>query len=451
MASGVNPWFSPLGFVSRRVNLWLRRLALGPVLIVSLVAQDHNDTVRAIALAREGSEAATRGDSARYLELMSAAVNLRGDFPRMLVNLAAAQLANGREDECLATLRQLAALGVNSPVEKSPEFAALLGRKEFQEIVRALSANLQAQGEGRIDFSLREFTGLPEGIAWRPKTGEFFVGDVNGRAVWVRNASGALRRFTPEGDALWGVFGVSIDEEAGVLWAATSAVPGMRGFTPDQDGTAGLAEIVLSDGSIRRIIPVLRAAGDRSSHVLGDLARAADGTVYLPDSGAPLIWRLRPGADALEPWCQHAEFLSLQGIVVREGVLVVADHAAGLLRVDPETRAVQRLLPPANATLVGIDGLVLAAEGAILAIQNGLRPSRVLRITLDATSESVTEVKVLESGHLTMAAPSLGCLGPAGALYFIGNAGWTRFEDTDGRPSSPRSVPIFRTELPRRR
>ncbi len=94
---------------------------------------------------------------------------------------------------------------------------------------------------------------------------------------------------------------------------------------------------------------------------------------------------------------------------------------------------------------------MLASDGAILAIQNGLRPARVLRITMDATSEVVTAVTVLESGHLTMAAPALGCLGPDGALYFIGNAGWTRFEDTEGRPSSPRSVPIFRTDLPRSR
>jgi sugar lactone lactonase YvrE len=404
-----------------------------------------------MALAREATQAAERGDTALYLERMTDAAALRGDFPRILVNLAAAQLANGREEECLATLRRLAALGVNSPVEKSPEFAALVGRKDFQEVARALTANLQAKGEGRITFSLRDFTGLAEGIAWRTKTGDFFFGDVNGRAVWVRGSSGELRRFTPEGDGLWGVFGLLVDEEAGVLWAATAAVPAMRGFAPEQDGTAGIAEIALADGTVRRVIPVERASGDRYSHVLGDLARAADDTLYLPDSGAPVIWRLRPGAEKLEPWLEHPEFPSLQGIVVRGGVLIVADHAAGLLRIDLETRGVQRLLPPENATLVGLDGLVLAPDGTILAIQNGLRPTRVLRISLDDVAETVTEVRVLESGHLTMAAPSLGCIGPEGALHFIGNAGWTRFEGTDGRPSQPRSIPIFRTELPRAR
>ena len=58
-------------------------------------------------------------------------------------------------------------------------------------------------------------------------------------------------------------------------------------------------------------------------------------------------------------------------------------------------------------------------------------------------------VVVLESGHITMAAPSLGCIATDGDFYYIGNAGWTRFEDRDGQPSAPRSVPIFRTKLPK--
>ncbi len=450
MSLRVQAWFHSLGFSASRIRSWVKYGAVALGGCVTVAAQAPSDTARAIALAREATQAAERGDPAGYLERMTAAANLRGDFPRILVNLAAAQLANRREDECLATLRRLAALGVNSPVERSPEFAALVGRKEFQEVVRALSANLQTRGNGRIAFSLREFSGLPEGIAWRPKTGQFFFGDVHGRTVWVRQADGELRRFTPEGDLLWGVFGLCLDEEAGVLWAATAAVPAMRGFSSEQDGTTGLAEISLADGAVRRVIPVDRKSGDRFSHVLGDLVRGDDGTLYLPDSGAPLVWRLRPGAESLEPWLEHPEFLSLQGIVVRDGVVLVADHAAGLLRIDPATRVVQRLLPPENTTLVGLDGLVLAPDGAILAIQNGLRPARVLRVALDAASETVAAVEVLESGHLTMAAPALGCIGPEGALHFIGNAGWTRFEDTDGRPSKPRSVPIFRTDLPRR-
>ena len=48
-----------------------------------------------------------------------------------------------------------------------------------------------------------------------------------------------------------------------------------------------------------------------------------------------------------------------------------------------------------------------------------------------------------------MGAPSLGCIGTDGDFYFIGNSGWSRFNDADPQPTSPRQVPIFRTKLPK--
>jgi sugar lactone lactonase YvrE len=406
------------------------------------------DASRAIALAREAATAADAKDAATYLAKMEAAVALRPDFPRMLVNLAAAQVANERPEEAVATLEKLAALGFHSPVEKSRDFEALRGQKAFDAVVKKLAANLQPTGRGEIAFSLREVTGLIEGIAWREKTGEFFFGDVNGRAVWTRNKEGTLKRFTPETDDLWGVFGLAVDEAGGALWAATSAVPAMRGFTPDQDGTAALAELDLATGAVRRTIPVVRKAGDQESHVLGDLALAPDGSVYVTDSGGPTIWRLPPGGSALEAWLETAEFMSLQGIVLLGGggVLIVSDHANGLLRVDVAGRSVRRLDFP-GAALIGLDGLALAPNGDVVAIQNGLRPNRVLRIALDDGAENISRVTVLEAAHLTMAAPSLGCIATGGDFFFVGNAGWTRFENTDGKPSSPRSVPIFKTKV----
>jgi sugar lactone lactonase YvrE len=412
----------------------------------------ESSATQAMRLAREAAAAAEAQDNATYLAKMEAAVALRPDFPRMLVNLAAAQVAADRADDALATLERLASIGLSSPVEKSDDFASLRPRKEFQAVVKKIAANLHPKGPGEVAFSLRDVTGLIEGIAWREKNGEFYFGDVNGRAVWVKNKDGTLRRLTPEGDALFGVFGLVIDERTGTLWAATSAVPAMRGFTPDQDGTAALAEIDLDSGAVRRTIPIVRRSGDQQSHVLGDLALASDGSIFVTDSGGPTLWRLAPGAGALEPFVESAEFLSLQGIaLLPDGVAMLSDHANGLLRVELATRSVRRLESPPDTTLIGLDGLALTPEGQLLAIQNGLRPNRVLRIDLEGSAESVSAITVLESGHITMAAPSLGCIAADGDFYYVGNAGWTRFENTDGEPSAPRMVPIFRTKLPKKK
>ena len=87
-----------------------------------------------------------------------------------------------------------------------------------------------------------------------------------------------------------------------------------------------------------------------------------------------------------------------------------------------------------------------APDGSLVAVQNGVRPMRVLRLTLDDAGESISQVGVLESAHMTMAAPALGCI-VKNDFYFIGNAGWSRFETKVPAATPPRPVPVFHTKL----
>jgi hypothetical protein len=409
-------------------------------------AAQPTSAAEAMRLAYEGAQAAEAKDFAGAVARLEAAVALRPDLPRLFVDLAAAQVALEQHDEAIGTLQRLARLGVHSPVDKAEEFTPLRARNEFQEVVKSLATNLHPKGSGEIAFTLRDVTGLIEGIAWREKTGEFYFGDVHGRAVWLRNKDGSLRRFTAEGEDLLGVFGLAVDEANGSLWAATSAVPAMSGFTPDMEGTAALAELDLATGAVKQVYPVARGQGGR--HLLGDVALTPEGAVLLPDSATPVVWRLAPGGKALEEFAGGPELLSLQGIaVLPSGVAVLSDQINGLLRLDLSNGRVDRLEPPPDTTLIGIDGLTPAPDGHVLALQSGVRPVRVLRVELDGAAESLTSVAVLESGHIAMASPSLGCLATDGDFFYIGNPGWNRFASDDGRPTAPRPVPIFRTKL----
>ena len=436
--------------------------ALGHILLLSATAlaaaqtAERPPTLLAMGLAREATAAADAKDYPTYLAKMEQAVALRPDYPRLLVNLAGAQALNERFEEAVATLERLAALGVHSPVDKSSAFAAMRDRKDFKDVVKKLAANLQnVKGEGELAFQVPEMTGLVEGIAWRERTGQFFFGDVHHHCVWVRTSTepdkkgrsdSKVQRFTAEDSPLLGVSGLVVDEERGVLWAATSAVTAMSGYTDAQHGAAGVAEIDLETGEVRRVVTV---SADGRPHVIGDLALGPDGTVWMPDSGAIALWRLMPGAKNPELFLESDEFNSLQGAVVSPDgrFVILADYPGGLLRVDIATRAVRRLEPLPDTTLLGIDGLVRATTGEFIAIQNGVRPNRVVRITLDQTGDVVTEFTVLESSHLNMVAPSLGCIGPGGNLFFVGNANWTHFDEPGSVATPPRPVPIFKTKL----
>lgn len=403
--------------------------------------------LEAMRLASEAVVAGSKEDVASSIEKLEAAVALRPDVPQFLAKLAAAQVAADRRADAVVTLQRLAALGLGFPEHESEGLAALRKQPDFADVMKQFAVNARSKGSGELAFALRDVTGLIEGIAWRASTGEFFFGDVNGRGVWIRNKDNTLRRLTPEGDDLLGVFGLAIDEANGAIWAATSAVRAMRGYTSEQDGAAELAELDLATGAVRRTIPVPPRPGGNASHLLGDLTLAEDGTIFATDTGEPVLWHLPRGAAAMERFAESPEFISLQGIVAIPGALIVADRVNGLLRVDLARRTVEMLPPPADVTLVGIDGLILAPEGHVLAIQNGVSPSRVLRIELEADGAGVAAVTVLESGHLTMTAPSLGCIGLEGDLFFVGNAGWPRFERSEGQPVPARPVPIFKTKL----
>src|SRR5688572_3064003 len=76
-------------------------------------------------------------------------------------------------------------------------------------------------------FALPDMRGLIEGIAFRPKTGAYYFGDVHLRCVWQRAEDGRVTRFSPPDDRLLGVFRLAIDEARGALWVSMGALEQM--------------------------------------------------------------------------------------------------------------------------------------------------------------------------------------------------------------------------------
>ena len=288
-------------------------------------------------------------------------------------------------------------------------------------------------------FSLPQMTGLVEGIAFRPKTGAYYFGDVHLRCVWLRAADGTVTRFTATDERLLGIFRVAVDEARGTLWASMGALEQMQGFTPARQGAGGLAEFDLLTGQLRRVIA---APSDGTPHLLGDFVQLADGTIYATDTTSPVIWRLAPGGGALEPLVQGG-FRSLQGITLSgDGRgLLVTDYPVGVLYVDLATKAIRALAPPAGADLRGLDTLLRTPAGAFVAINNATARQRVLRLTVDSGVTAIATVDVLAADP-AMADATLGTLA-GDAFVFIGDGGWGRF--APGKvDASPRAVPVLR-------
>lgn len=300
-------------------------------------------------------------------------------------------------------------------------------------------------GGDETTWAITGMDGIIEGLALHPSTHEAFFSDVRNRCIWYRDVSGAsavMRKFSAESDGLPGVFALKFSADGGTLWASTSAVPEMIGFQEADRGRGFLAAYDLHTRKLRATYPL---PADGRPHVLGDFLILADGDLLATDSLSPVIWRLAANGTRLEKWLEHADFKSLQGIATGpdERFVYITDYAKGLWRIDRATRECVLLPAPAGANLRGLDGLY-AAPGGLVAVQNGTKSQRILRLALDSAG-GLGGVTTLREGHPAMTDLSLGQV-VQGHFNFIGNSGWELFGNPAAHPPA-RDVVILRAEL----
>jgi hypothetical protein len=420
------------------MRLWIMSvLLLAPIFGAASAPKTHRD-YRAIAAA-----AYDRKDYSAAKEAVLAALELLPSSPHYLYNLAGLSALTNDSATAYETLREVAAFGVTFPIERDRDLAKLQGAPEFLRLVRLFAANREPRGNADIVAELPGRTGILEGIAFRPRTGDLFLGDVHHRCIWRRDRDGQVFRFSAEDEELLGIFAVAVDEPRNTLWAVTTAVPEMAGFTADQKGHTGLAEFNLGTSELRRVIPL---PGDGGDHGLDDLTVGPDGTVYTTDAKAPIVWVLAPGSEDFQKIADSPLFASLQGLVLVKGNLFVADYSNGLFKIEIATGEITELTPPKNTTLLGLDGLALV-PGGIGATQNGIEPQRVVRIAFNADMSQVTAVTILAAAlpHLTDLA-LITLINDRPTL--IAGAGWEGFDPEKAKQPPAHPVRIFQVALP---
>lgn len=389
---------------------------------------------RHLSLLREANDAARTGDTSTAIVKLARAAKFAPDYPRVHLELARLYAREGRPSAAIASLRILANMGLAFELDRDPAFDSLRSNPAFSEILRLFIANIAPIGGGeKTAWAVRGVTGIIEGVATHPTSHEIFLSDVRHRCVWCRDrgaAGGEVKKFSSDQDGLLGVFALKISADGRTLWATTAAVPTMDGYTESDKGRAFLVEYDLPSRHLRRTyaLPV-----DGRDHVLGDFALAADGTVYVTDSASPDIWRLPLGGAALEKWVSYPWFVSLQGAAFSADgrILFVADYANGIWRINMDTHQATVLRAPAGSTLFGIGGLYVVS-GALIAVQNGFNPQRILRIDLTSAGEA-KRISVLAQDPIGMPDLALGQV-TGDRFEFIGNSGWALFDQSVAPP-----------------
>jgi sugar lactone lactonase YvrE len=340
-----------------------------------------------------------------------------------------------------AGLHALARMGYAPSRATIDLLSPYLAPEEQAGLARRFAANGAAAGASRLYASVPPERRLVEGIARDPRTGRLFAGTVVGRELLVFDHCGW--RAVPGVDA-GSLFGMAVDAPGRRLWIASGALD----QTPHPE--AAFRGLIAVDVDKLRVVRRVALAGSP-----GDLAIGRDGTVYASDPVDGTLFRLRPGAPAsvLVP---AGRFRSPQGLVLSpdERRLYVADYAYGIGIVDLASGHIGRLAARGPAMLDGVDGMI-GDRGALIAIQNGVSPHRIVRLRLDRAGATVTRVDIVESANPAWGEPSLGTIA-GGDLLYVADGQWERYgaggaETGAARPTPIRAVRLIEAGLHRSR
>lgn len=352
-------------------------------------------------------------------EALDAAQTARPYSVHVYRNRILARMLAGREDEALGLAAKAAARGLSLDLGGHPAFDALRALPSFAPIAARMQENAEPYGASGATREFPETALLPEAIAYG-KNRTLYLGSVRNGAILSAKRKGET--LSPVAQAPGGVFDLEVRD--GLIWAAVNNQLAYEHANPDAPFAAVMA-FDLKTGAMVRDIRVSDGAA-----LLGDLEIARDGSAYASDSITPRIFRIRPGGDALEVFAEDPRFVNLQGVALDEknNRLFVADYLAGLFVIDTTTGAVSAVANDADAHLGGVDGLYYH-DGALVGVQNGTSPQRIVTMRLDDDATAINAFIVMHANLEGWNEPTHGAIS-GGQFRYIATSNWPAYDDS---------------------
>ncbi len=331
--------------------------------------------------------------------------------PRNIYNLAACNSRLGHRDVALGGLATLADMGLVYNIAADADFSSLRKSRAFQTSAARMTRNGQPVTHASSALPLAETDLIPESIAYDALRHRWYISSV--RQAKIIFADGRTFAHTP-----WSVFALAIDSQRRILWATIAAVAQCAACSDAAQDRSALLAFDLDSGAeqLRIDSPV--------NGVLGDMTIAANGDLYVSEGLHGAVLRLPQGAKAFERLDDPGEFPSPQtpALSADGKVLYVPDYVRGIAAITLRDRRVRWLRPGPRVAVAGIDGLYLD-HGSFIAVQNGVRPERIVRISADLQTQTV-----LEANWPGLGEPTHGVV-VGRDFYFLANTGWNAFDE----------------------
>jgi sugar lactone lactonase YvrE len=387
------------------------------------------------------------GDQERLTWALERLVALQPNVGDLKLALATAYAQRGEKSKTYELLLAMQKQGFGYDLADNPNFSKVADTRAWKYVVENLAANLKPFGEGKVAFTLPAGDMLLESLAYDPKRKQFLAGSVREGKVYRVGKDGKLEEFiAPDAqNGLWSVYAMAADPDDDALYVASTASVYFKGFDQADFGKAGVFKFRLSSG---KLLDKYLLAPDRQPRTLSSIAVGKGGLVFAADGLRNVIYRLDGGQ--LKPMVENPKLTSLRGMAVSgDGkTLYFADYAMGVFGVDLAAgKAFDLEHNPAALTLGGIDGLYWY-DGALVAIENGMTPRRVIRLSLGENGRGIVKATPLDVANPAFGLPTYGTIDGEG-LYFVANSQKNAY-DTYGTPKAGAKlepVRVFRSNL----
>jgi DNA-binding beta-propeller fold protein YncE len=301
---------------------------------------------------------------------------------------------------------------------------------KFREARARMEARLPRLDYAPTAFELEDRTLLPEGIAYDPPSGAFFVGSTAKGTITRVGFGNALSEFSPRIEGLDGTLGLAVDGPRRLLYAvATSALT--------QEGRKRRANAILIF-DVDKHAP-MRRVDVPGAMQLNDVAIAFGGRAFTTDSESGAVYEI-PKEGAVRTLVPAGRLRGSNGLAASpDGKHLYVAHSTGIARVDPDTGEVKAVKNTTRETVAAIDGLY-DWQGELIGVQNVTTPGRVIAITLSKEGDTITRVRtMLSHHHNALDEPTTGV--PTDRGFYLLAATGIRHLNDNGKVDEPDSVP----------
>jgi sugar lactone lactonase YvrE len=387
------------------------------------------------------------GDLQRLVWCLQRLTVLMPNTGELKLALASVYAAEGDKSQTYNVLIHMQKQGFGYDLAANPSFAKVNDTRAWNFIVDSLKDNMKPFGEGKVAFTLPKGDYLFESLVFDPKRKQFLVGSVREGKIYLVGKDGKLQDFiAPDAsNGLWSVYAMAADPANDALYVASTSSVYFKGFSQADYGKAGVFKFKLSSG---KLVNKYLLAPDNQPRTLSSIAVGGNGQVFAADGLRSIIYRLDGGA--LKLMVENPKLTSIRGLAVSgDGKrLYFADYSLGVFGVDLAAgRAFDLDYATERLVLGGVDGLYWY-DGTLVAIENGMSPRRVMRLTLDKDGHKIEKAMPLDVANTAFGLPTYGAI-DGDALYFVANSQKNDY-DAYGVPkdaSKFEGVRVFRSDL----